>query len=60
MQAGQQIVDDRVHVGAYVEPTLKRELDESARRADRSLSAEIRVALRAHIGREQPAEQEQP
>jgi predicted transcriptional regulator len=49
----QQTVDDRVHIGAYVDPTLKRELDESARRADRSLSAEIRLALRRHVDREQ-------
>jgi hypothetical protein len=49
MQTGQQTTDDRVHIGAYVEPRLKSDLDESARRADRSLSAEIRVALRAHV-----------
>lgn len=41
---------DRVIVGAYVEPSLKRALEKAALKSDRSVSAEIRIALRAHLG----------
>ena len=40
---------ERVLVGAFVEPALKRTLVTLARRNDRSVSAEIRTALRRHL-----------
>lgn len=49
----------RVIVGAYVDPRLKWLLVERARRSDRTVSAEIRVALREHLGlidRREPAQ----
>lgn len=36
-------------VGAYVDATLKHRLANVARRHDRTVSAEIRVALRRHL-----------
>jgi predicted transcriptional regulator len=43
--------DERQHVNAWIEPELARTLDQKAREADRSRSAEIRVALRRHVER---------
>jgi metal-responsive CopG/Arc/MetJ family transcriptional regulator len=43
--------DDRRMVSAWIEPTLAERLDEAAREADRSRSAEIRTALREHLER---------
>lgn len=40
----------RVIIGAYVEPRLKNALVQASQRSERSISAEIRVALRAHLG----------
>jgi hypothetical protein len=39
----------RVPVCAFVDRTVKRELEARARANDRTLSAELRVALRAHL-----------
>ena len=38
------------YVGAFLPAHLKRALLERARRADRTASAELRVALRKHLG----------
>ena len=43
--------EQRAHVNAWIEPELARALDQKAREADRSRSAEIRVALRRHVER---------
>jgi predicted transcriptional regulator len=52
--------EERRHVNAWIEPDLVRRLDEKAREADRSRSAEIRLALRRHFEREHahPSEKE--
>jgi predicted transcriptional regulator len=50
---------DRQLVGAWVEPDIIRRLDECADQQERTRSAEIRLALRRHVGREQTAEREQ-
>lgn len=39
-----------VIVGAKVDPTLKQQLVEQARRNERNVSQEIRLALRRHVG----------
>ena len=52
--------DERRHVNAWIEPDLAQRLDEKAQEADRSRSAEIRLALRRHVERERAAEQEEP
>jgi predicted transcriptional regulator len=39
----------RLHVNTWVDPELVRRLDEKAAAADRSSSAEIRIALRQHV-----------
>lgn len=36
-------------IGTYVDPSLKRQAVELARNNDRSLSAEVRLALRRHL-----------
>ena len=41
--------EQRRHVNAWIDPDLARRLDERARKADRSRSAEIREALRDHL-----------
>lgn len=41
--------DGGVLVGAYIDPALKRTIGLLAARHDRSVSAEIRVALRRHV-----------
>jgi predicted transcriptional regulator len=38
-------------VRAWIETTLADRLDEAARQADRSRSAELRIALRHHLER---------
>jgi predicted transcriptional regulator len=38
-------------VNTWVEPELVERLDDVARAADRSRSAELRIAIRAHIER---------
>jgi predicted transcriptional regulator len=43
--------EGREHLNVWVEPELARKLDEKAEEADRSRSAEIRVALKEHLGR---------
>ena len=48
----------REHVNAWVEPEDVRRLDERAAAAERSRSAEIRVAIRAHLAREDEREDE--
>ena len=42
-------IEQRQHVNAWIDPELARALDQKAREADRSRSAEIRVALRRHV-----------
>ena len=42
----------RVHLNAFVDVNVREELERLAREADRSLSAEIRRALAAHVERE--------
>ena len=39
----------QAYVSAFIEPTLRRALEEAAKLHDRSLSGELRVALRAHL-----------
>ena len=46
-----QTTEDRRLVSAWVEPTLAERLDEAAREADRSRSAELRIAIRQHLER---------
>lgn len=41
--------DGVVVVGVKVEPTIKRQLSELARTGERTLSGEIRLALRRHV-----------
>lgn len=43
--------DERQHVNAWVEPELVRRLDARAQAAERTRSAEIRIALRQHVER---------
>jgi predicted transcriptional regulator len=51
----QNIGTSRVQVHAHVEPEVRAELLELARRDDRSVSSLIRQALKAHVEREQAA-----
>jgi hypothetical protein len=37
------------YVSAFIEPTLRRALEAAARLHDRSLSGELRVALRSYL-----------
>ena len=41
----------REHVNAFIDVDARRELERLAREGERSLSAEIRLALRTHIER---------
>jgi metal-responsive CopG/Arc/MetJ family transcriptional regulator len=41
----------REHIGTWIEPEVVRELEERAERADRSRSAELRIALRQYLER---------
>jgi hypothetical protein len=43
---------ERVPMGAYIDREQHRRLAELAERNERSLSAEVRLALREHIARE--------
>lgn len=49
--------DERQHVNAWVEPELVRRLDAKAQAADRSRSAEIRLALRLHLALDERKDQ---
>jgi hypothetical protein len=40
---------ERVSISAFVDPDLHERLVERARSAERSLSAELRVAIREHL-----------
>lgn len=42
---------ERVIVNAWIDPEVAARLDAMARAADRSRSAEIRLALREHVDR---------
>jgi hypothetical protein len=44
-----QATEERKFVSAWIETTLADRLDEAAREADRSRSAELRVALKRHL-----------
>jgi plasmid stability protein len=44
--------DTPVVIGAYVPPSLKAQLAERAAQQERSVSAELRVAIREHLGLE--------
>jgi predicted transcriptional regulator len=41
--------EQRQHVNAWIDPELARKLDEKAAAADRSRSAELRIAIRAYV-----------
>lgn len=43
---------ERVHVNAYIDRDVRDELEQLARTNERTLSAELRVALRAHVERD--------
>ena len=43
--------EERLHVNAFIDAEVRRELERLAREAERSLSAEIRLALRRHVER---------
>lgn len=42
---------ERVHLNAYVDADVRDELERLARSNERSLSAEVRLGLRAHVER---------
>ena len=42
---------DRIPMGAYIDRSMHRELADLARERERSLSAEVRLALREHLAR---------
>ena len=48
----------REHVNAFVDVDVRRELERLALANDRSLSAEIRRALRAHVERDPDDEED--
>ena len=50
----------RAHVNAFIDVDIRRELERLAREADRSLSAEIRRALAAHVERETTDDEGEP
>jgi metal-responsive CopG/Arc/MetJ family transcriptional regulator len=45
----EQATEERKFVSAWIETTLAERLDEAARGADRSRSAELRVAVRQYL-----------
>jgi predicted transcriptional regulator len=49
-----RLVERRRVLSAQVEPATAERLEQLAQRADRTLSSEIRRALREHIARETP------
>lgn len=50
---------ERVHLNAYVDADVRDELERLARTNDRSVSAEVRLALRAHVERDNETEDEE-
>ena len=42
---------ERAHVNAYIDADMRRDLERLALENDRSLSAEMRIALRRHLER---------
>lgn len=52
-------MNDSQFISALVPTPLREELSRSARLHDRSLSAEIRTALRQHLGVEDPGYEDQ-
>ena len=53
------ITEQREHVNAFIDRDVRLELERLARANERSLSAEIRLALRAHVQREDETKEEQ-
>jgi predicted transcriptional regulator len=47
---------ERVHVNAFVDKDVRDALERLARANDRSLSAELRLALREHVERDHDEE----
>ena len=45
----------REHINAFIDVGVRRELERLAQENDRSLSAEIRRALAAHVDRHEPS-----
>ena len=50
-------VQEREHVNAFIDRDVRRQLERLARVNERSLSAEIRLALRAHVERDENEEE---
>ena len=50
--------EQRQHVTVMVDPEVARRIDERAEAADRSRSAEIRLALRRHVEAETSNQEE--
>jgi hypothetical protein len=50
--------EERQHVNAWVEPRVVEQLDAKAAAAVRSRSAEVRIALCAHVERDDEHEEE--
>jgi hypothetical protein len=53
MAASEAQRPDRGYVSAWLEPGLRSQIEELAARNDRSVSAELRVALRQHVAEQQ-------
>jgi predicted transcriptional regulator len=51
--------EGRAHVNAFVDVEVRRELERLARVNDRSMSAEIRLALREYVERTHPNEEDE-
>jgi hypothetical protein len=49
---------ERAHLNAYVDRDVRNELERIARDNDRSLSAEVRLGLRAHVERADETDEE--
>ena len=49
---GESEKPDRIPTGAYIDRSMHRQLADLARERERSLSAEVRLALREHIERD--------
>jgi predicted transcriptional regulator len=49
-------LQEREHINAFIDRDVRRELERLARVNERSLSAEIRLALRAHVERDETEE----
>jgi hypothetical protein len=50
-----EVPTGRITAHAVIEPELRSQLEAVARENDRSLAAEVRVAIREHVQRETPA-----